>query len=55
MYKTIAEIDAIRAKTREDLMIRLDPKAQPTAEGGRMHIMVCCRYRLYIIKLNPDY
>ncbi len=41
MYKTIAEIDAIRAKTREDLMIRLDPKAQPTAEGGRMHIMVC--------------
>ncbi len=41
MYKTVAEIDAIRAKKHEDLMIRLDPKAQPTAEGGRMHIMVC--------------
>ncbi len=41
MYKTIDEIDAIRAKKREDLMIRLDPKAQPTAEGDRMHIMVC--------------
>ncbi len=41
MYKTIDEIDAIRAKKREDLMIRLDPKTQPTAEGGRMHIMVC--------------
>ncbi len=25
----------------ENLMIRLDPKATPTAEGGRMHIMVC--------------
>ena len=42
MAKTSAEIKRIRERVHEDLMIRLDPKATPTAEGGRMHIMICC-------------
>ena len=41
MAKTAAEIQKIREIMHENLMIRLDPKATPTAEGGRMHIMVC--------------
>ena len=42
MAKTSAEIQSIRDRIREDLMIRLDPKATPTPQGGRMHIMICC-------------
>ena len=41
MAKTTAEIQKIRERMHENLMIRLDPKATPTEEGGRMHIMVC--------------
>lgn len=41
MIKSIADIDNIRKAKQADLMIRVDPNAQPTPEGGRMHIMVC--------------
>ena len=41
MKKTSTDIKRIRERVSEDLMIRLDPKATPTADGGRMHIMVC--------------
>lgn len=41
MSKTISEIHEIRAKKQKDLLIRTDPSAVPTKEGGRMHILVC--------------
>ncbi len=41
MFKTIADMHAIREAKKADLMIRLDEKATPTAEGGRMHVLVC--------------
>lgn len=41
MIKSIADIDNIRKAKQADLMIRVDPNARPTPEGGRMHIMVC--------------
>lgn len=41
MLKTIADIDKIRKDKQADMMIRIDPAAEPTKEGGRMHVMVC--------------
>lgn len=41
MSKTISEIHEIRVKRQRDLLIRTDPSAVPTKEGGRMHILVC--------------
>lgn len=41
MFKTIADIDAIREAKKADLAIRLDENAAPSAEGGRMHVLVC--------------
>ena len=41
MIKTVADIDQIRKKKYEDLKIRIDRDATPTAKGGRMHVMVC--------------
>ena len=41
MYKTIADIHAIREAKKADLMIRVDENAAPSAEGGRMHVLVC--------------
>ena len=40
MIKSIADIAAIREKKHADMMIRTDKNAQPTADGGRMHVMV---------------
>lgn len=41
MVKTVADIDKIRNNKLADLMIRIDPNAKPTKEGGRIHVMVC--------------
>lgn len=41
MIKSIADINKIRASKQADLMIRVNPDASPTKEGGKMHIMVC--------------
>jgi NADP-reducing hydrogenase subunit HndC len=41
MFKTIADMHAIREAKKADLMIRVDQNATPTAEGGRMHVLVC--------------
>ncbi len=41
MIKTAADIDQIRKEKYEDLKIRIDRNAVPTANGGRMHVMVC--------------
>lgn len=41
MFKTIADMHAIREAKKADLMIRVDEKATPTAEGGRLHVLVC--------------
>lgn len=41
MIKSIADIDKIRQQKLADLRIRMDQNAEPTKEGGRMHIMVC--------------
>lgn len=41
MFKTIADMHAIREAKKADLMIRVDEKATPTVEGGRMHVLVC--------------
>lgn len=41
MIKSITDIDNIRKAKQADLMIRVDPNARPTPEGGKMHIMVC--------------
>ena len=41
MVKTVADIDKIRKSKHDDLMIRIDPNAQPTKTGGKMHVMVC--------------
>ncbi len=41
MIKTAADIDQIRKEKYEDLKIRIDRDAVPTAKGGRMHVMVC--------------
>lgn len=41
MIKTAADIDQIRKEKYEDLKIRIDRDATPTAKGGRMHVMVC--------------
>ena len=41
MIKTAADIDQIRKEKYEDLKIRIDRDATPTATGGRMHVMVC--------------
>ena len=41
MIKSIADINKIRESKQADLMIRVNPDASPTKEGGKMHIMVC--------------
>ncbi len=41
MIKSIADINKIRERKQADLMIRVNPDASPTKEGGKMHIMVC--------------
>ena len=41
MIKSISDIDKIRKEKQADLMIRVNPDAEPTATGGKMHIMVC--------------
>lgn len=41
MIKSIADINKIRKRKQADLMIRVNPDASPTKEGGKMHIMVC--------------
>lgn len=41
MIKSIADIDKIRQTKVADMQIRVNKDAQPTKEGGRMHIMVC--------------
>ena len=41
MIKSIADINKIRERNQADLMIRVNPDASPTKEGGKMHIMVC--------------
>lgn len=41
MIRTAAEIDQIRTEKYNDLKIRTDRHATPTASGGRMHVMVC--------------
>ncbi len=41
MIKSIADINRIRESKQADLMIRVNPDASPTKEGGKMHIMVC--------------
>ena len=41
MIKSITDIDNIRKAKQADLMIRVDPNARPTPEGGKIHIMVC--------------
>lgn len=41
MIKSIADINKIRERKQADLMIRVNPDASPTKEGGKMHIMIC--------------
>ncbi len=41
MIKSIEDIRKIRESKKADLEIRIDKNAAPTAEGGRMHILVC--------------
>ena len=41
MITSIADINKIRESKQADLMIRVNPDASPTKEGGKMHIMVC--------------
>ncbi len=41
MIKSIADIDKIRQSKLADMQIRVNKDAEPTKEGGRMHIMVC--------------
>lgn len=41
MIKSIEEINQIRLKAQADIRIRIDEFAEPTKDGGRMHILVC--------------
>ncbi len=41
MIKSIEDIKKIRESKKADLEIRINKSAAPTAEGGRMHILVC--------------
>lgn len=41
MIKSIEQINQIRLKTQADIRIRIDEFAEPTKDGGRMHILVC--------------
>ena len=55
MIKTAADIDQIRKEKYEDLKIRIDRNAVPTANGGRMHVMVCGRNGLHLFQLHENY
>ncbi|MEG0157397.1 MAG: NAD(P)H-dependent oxidoreductase subunit E, partial [Anaerovoracaceae bacterium] len=41
MIKTISEMNDLRQTMQANLMIRQNPDAVPTMEGGRMHLLVC--------------